>query len=118
MSIPTPQNGEDRSALSLNARLFTEVMTDSARESVALRKDIGKRVAAIALLMRLEGIADPERDGFTEAYARSLIGGIVALYLDRFGPEPREEAKHLLLAAADAISESLKSGRMRKRRGS
>ena len=118
MSVPTSQNGEDRSASNLNARLFTEVMTDSARESLALRKEIGKRIAAIALLMRLEGIADPERDGFTEAYARSLIGGIVALYLDRFGPEPREEAKHLLLSAADAISQSLKSGRTRKGRSS
>jgi hypothetical protein len=118
MSHPTAQNGEHRSGVSVSARMFIDVMTDSARESVALRKEIGKRVAAIALLLRLEGIADPEREGFTEAYARSLIGGIVALYLDRFGPEPSDRAKHLLLAAADAISESLKSGRTRKGRSS
>jgi hypothetical protein len=117
MSSLTARNDEDRSALSLSASLSTDVMTDSARESLALRREIGQRVSAIALLMHLEGIAGPERDCFTEAFARSLIGGIVALYLDRFGPEPRDQAKQLLLSAADAISDSIKSGPMRGGKG-
>lgn len=111
MSTLMSQNGEDRAGLSRSARLFTEVMTDSARESMGLRREIGTRITAIELLLRLEGIQDDERGCLTEAYARSLVGGIVALYLDRFGPEPRDRAKHLLLAAADAISESLRKPR-------
>ena len=109
MSKLMSQNGEDRAGLSRSARLFTDVMTDSARESMGLRREIGTRIAAIELLLRLEGIQDDERGCLTEAYARSLIGGIVALYLDRFGPGSRERAKQLLLTAADAISESLRA---------
>ena len=111
MSKLMSQNGEDRVGLSRSARLFTEVMTDSARESMGLRREIGTRIAAIELLLRLEAIQDDERGCLTEAYARSLVGGIVALYLDRFGPGSRERAKHLLLGAADAISESLRAPR-------
>ena len=43
--------------------------------------------------MRLKGIEEPELGFLAEAYARSLIGGIVALYLNRFGPEPRDRGQ-------------------------
>jgi hypothetical protein len=111
MSTLITQNGEDRTAPRRSTRLFTDLMTNSARESMELRGEISKRILAIELLLRLEGLKDAERGCLAEAYARSLIGGIVALYLERFGPEPRERAKHLLLAAADAISESLRAPR-------
>jgi hypothetical protein len=90
----------DRSALSRSAQLFTDLMTDSARESLALRREIGKRISAIALPLRLEGIRQTgARLLHRSLGARSMIGGIVALYLDRFGP--CDLAKHLLLSAAD-----------------
>lgn len=110
MSTLSPLTGDDRRHLSRRARLFTAMMTDSARESVEFRRQIAKRITAVGLVLRLDGLGDREGTCFTEAYARSLIGGIVALYLDRFGPEQRGEAKLLLLAAADAISESLACG--------
>ena len=109
MSNLSKQNGEGRAGLSRSARVFTEAMADSARHSLGLRRQIAKRIAAVGILMRLKGVEEPELGFLAEAYARSLIGGIVALYLDRFGSEPRDRAKHLLLSAADAISDSLRS---------
>jgi hypothetical protein len=92
---------------SVSAQLFTDVMTDSARESMALRRQITKCILATALVARLEGLCPRESRCLTEAYARSLIGGIVAFYLDEFGPGSRPEAKRLLLSTADAVSASL-----------
>ena len=107
MSTLSKQNGNGRAGLSRSARVFTQAMADSARHSMGLRREITQRIAAVGILMRLKGVEEPELGFLAEAYARSLIGGIVALYLDRFGPRAR--AKHLLLAAADAISDSLRS---------
>jgi hypothetical protein len=82
-------------------------MTDSARESMALRRQITKCILATALIARLEKLCPRDCQCLTEAYARSLIGGIVAFYLDEFGLESRQKAKRLLLSTADAVSESL-----------
>ena len=92
---------------SVSAQLFTDVMTESARESMALRRQITKCILATALVARLEGLGPRDCRCLTEAYARSLIGGIVAFYLDEFGLGSRQEAKRLLLSTADAVSEGL-----------
>jgi hypothetical protein len=57
---------------------------------------------------RLEAIQDPQRGCLTEAFARSLIGSIVALYLDHFGPEARR-ARQSAARPAVANSESLRA---------
>ena len=105
-SKSTRVNGQ--AARSLSAQLFTDVMTD-----------FGARVHGSAPpnhqmhpcnRPRLEGPCPHDCRCLTEAYARSLIGGIVAFYLDEFGLGSRQEAKRLLLSTADAVSESLTSG--------
>ena len=103
-SKSTRVNGE--LGRSISTQLFTDV-TDSARESMALRRQITKCILATALVARLEGLCPRDCRCLTEAYARSLIGGIVAFYLDEFGLESRQEAKRLLLSTADAVSDSL-----------
>src|SRR5438045_8831128 len=104
-SKSTRANGE--LGRSVTAQLFTDVMMDSARESMALRRQLTKCLLATALVARLEGLCPRDCRCLTEAYARSLIGGIVAFYLDEFGLGSRQEAKRLLLSTADAVSESL-----------
>ena len=104
-SKSTRVNGE--LGRSISSQLFTDVMTDSARESMALRRQITKCILATALVARLEGLCPRDCRCLTEAYARSLIGGIVAFYLDEFGLGSRHKAKRLLLSTADAVSEGL-----------
>ena len=87
--------------------LLTQAMAESARQSMRLREQITKHIASISLLCDLEQVNRRDRIYLVEAYSRSLIGGIVALYLDYIGPRPRDESKRFLLSAADAISASL-----------
>ena len=92
--------------------IFMEVMQQGPRDAARVEAVLVAVLESVLEVCKQEGLPMEETYWLLELHARVVIGAQIALYLDRMiNPDQREEMKHSLLSAAEAISQCRQTGR-------